>query len=1708
MQDLGKSVDTIKVYITNQNLDSSNPYYKQYFNPFEGGTIGNLSFPDTNTSGEGFTTTGNVYNVTLEASNNWSKELTITDSTTGDGYLPATYDGQECRYFIVEDNVPDGYSVTYSENNAEGLGLNSTGTLTAYNHKTSTSIQLIKQDQENRQPLEGAEFKIYRLASNQEGAVLLKGENDAPLYTVRTNASGASGLIPNLTLGCYAIVETQAPDHYRLPGEDDTIYIRVTPHGVERITKYDNRIPDKWPVRPNDSYVMVNATNSVITITVGNTPSGQPITLRKRVAEAYDSNKTALGGAEFVLYKLENYNNGSPMQKSEFGLLVDVDQFQSDKLTMVSRGASESYKGIFFRGYLPYGRYVLKETGAPDGYVLHDPIELWVKESDDDGKVLWYRDYQQGQADDVNWTRQKRGSDNTYSVYVDNTPTELSLTKQLSGDYPPVDSSTKLFTFHVVLSGTGLAQGQTYNLAWTGTARPSTVTEQQAASIVLPAAVNNEYTVDIKLVAGETVTIRKLPAGVTYTVSEINNPAGYSETTASQGGTKSGTIGDTLSSVTIKNKYTATGSTTLTAKKTFTNGSLANQTFQFWVTQVDALNSDTAVSRDAKLSTNPTNAFTSTAGNTTEQTVTLATINFTQADVGQDFFFKIEEVLPEGVSADNPIDPNTHIRYDTTPKWVKVSVADNGDGTLTITKTDASGATIAEDAPDAAFTNEQLGELQITKQILRNGTLNTDGTGTFYFAVYNAAYDASADPAMTPVATGSIQVTTGGTDSAHVPNLSFGTYYVYELTGENGTPIVSDNDGVHQPMNGITYLVKNSGTTTTVGSTAGTVTLQNDQETTTVTVDKKWFNGDTDITGTIQNASVTVQLKNGDTVIDQDVDRRAFGTNGNVTLPITTTDANTNEETTTWAYTWSNLPKYDSNGAEISYTVVETSAKVETDTELLKSGTSVTATQDSTNTTRFHLENRLHDRTYKVKKTWGEGQQPPEGAEIVITLGGTITVGETSTPVVLTDLGVSKITATLNGGQKNDQEAYTGDDTAEKQWEYEWTNLPKYDNDGHEITYSATETSYKINGVEISLTDYIPSNTTVDGYDVFTNKIPTTTFETTKAWVNSNNNTPPAGATITVTLYKGATAATATTAVSSIVLNGTADGTIVGGAWQQATGETTGTADAYEDSAWHAKWSNLPKYDEAGKPLVYVAKETAYTGYTPSYVKLSSTDTDTGNTTETDKDYALNSETITNTEEEITLRGSKTWYDDAVAGGARPADLEIKLFKVTTTGNPESETETELALQHEHENGYYYLTWEKPDNSNVWTYTITHLPKKDADGAIIKYRVKETVPTGYTAVNEYSDGQVDAETGNVTGADFTNIEWTNINVTKAWKKADGTDYVPAEAERTILFKVFYTYENENTVQQYTTEADDEDGNYTITYTQADGAIAASWSTVTLDKLPLYKVVSSVDSSSGQTVETVKKIAGYYAVEQNTEGKQYAVTYSTTYQDAQGTNQTVTGQTATAVTNGAITIINTNGKITVTKTFTGIDALPDDFTITASWPVADSQASSGDSGSGESAAASTKSIVLKATEDATGDTTGLTITRTKTDAVAAVPASGDTPAVDGIPASYTWTIEGLPIGTEVSFTESGYSVGGYTWAGTVKGPTDTAAKAGTSGKAKVTSEGETVAFTNTYAPGVELPATGGRGTLAFTLSGLALMMLAGVLMISRKRRNNR
>lgn len=95
--------------------------------------------------------------------------------------------------------------------------------------------------------------------------------------------------------------------------------------------------------------------------------------------------------------------------------------------------------------------------------------------------------------------------------------------------------------------------------------------------------------------------------------------------------------------------------------------------------------------------------------------------------------------------------------------------------------------------------------------------------------------------------------------------------------------------------------------------------------------------------------------------------------------------------------------------------------------------------------------------------------------------------------------------------------------------------------------------------------------------------------------------------------------------------------------------------------------------------------------------------------------------------------------------------------------------------------------------------------------------------------------------------------------------------------------------------------------------------------------------------------------------------------------------------------GLITVTNTKetpqtGSVQVTKTFEGIDAsqIPNDFTITATWEAEGTQ---------------TRNLTVSG-----GQQDGVTLTNNGT--------------------TYTWTIDGLPLGTTVTFAESNYGVEGY------------------------------------------------------------------------------
>ena len=105
----------------------------------------------------------------------------------------------------------------------------------------------------------------------------------------------------------------------------------------------------------------------------------------------------------------------------------------------------------------------------------------------------------------------------------------------------------------------------------------------------------------------------------------------------------------------------------------------------------------------------------------------------------------------------------------------------------------------------------------------------------------------------------------------------------------------------------------------------------------------------------------------------------------------------------------------------------------------------------------------------------------------------------------------------------------------------------------------------------------------------------------------------------------------------------------------------------------------------------------------------------------------------------VSIAGSKTWEDQSNKYGTRPEGITLT---VLADGTP-------LASQPA-------INWTK--TGDVWTYSVTGLPRyRTGTATDIDYTVVETAAAGYSPATDTTvSGAADSETGNVTGADFTN----------------------------------------------------------------------------------------------------------------------------------------------------------------------------------------------------------------------------------------------------------------------------------------------------------------------------------------------------------------
>ena len=431
----------------------------------------------------------------------------------------------------------------------------------------------------------------------------------------------------------------------------------------------------------------------------------------------------------------------------------------------------------------------------------------------------------------------------------------------------------------------------------------------------------------------------------------------------------------------------------------------------------------------------------------------------------------------------------------------------------------------------------------------------------------------------------------------------------------------------------------------------------------------------------------------------------------------------------TWIYKFTDLPKYE-NGKEIVYTVSE------------KEVDGYTTTIDGYNITNTY---KPETTTVTGTKTWKDNNNQD-------------------------GLRPESITVRLYA---NGEEVASTTATSESDWNYSFSNLPKYNN-GKKITYTITE-------------DVVAEYATkIEDFDIInTHKPGTTNIVGTKTWDDNNNQDGIRPERITVYLYangeqidkkvvtekngtwnyqftdlpkyeNGALIVYTvsekevdgyTTAIDGYNIINTLtnpettkiDATKV---WndnnnQDGIRPETITVTLYADNTitdkqlilskannWTGQFVDLDK-NKDGKAIVYTVKENEIEGYTTSI---------------SCKKTACTIENTLKNPEKITIEGEKIWEDNNNQDGTRPDKVTITLY-----GDGEK-INTAIA-----------------SNKTNWKYAFTDLDK-NKEGKAIVYTVKETPVTGYTT--------------KVDGFTITNTyapETTSITGTKTWKDNNNQD---------------------------------------------------------------------------------------------------------------------------------------------------------------------------------------------------------------------------------------------------------------------------------------------------------------------------------------------
>lgn len=662
--------------------------------------------------------------------------------------------------------------------------------------------------------------------------------------------------------------------------------------------------------------------------------------------------------AEFRLFK----EDGSPLIET----YVDHDDNDTVKYREYVRYSDED--GHIKFDHVPVGTYYIRETSVPEGYI----------------------------KDEATYTAKivvERNDDGTYSVhsYVlrNGTQTEQVLNTKQADITLSLDKKWKIGDTEVTPSAaTASFQLMRVKIVEETHTEPGTKTP---AVVKLQDKNGTSLCSDLSIEAGDTIKISGY---------KLNIPWGASEATDD-----------------VK-----LGSKTVGTLRTWNSGWNQNsQDITYTVTEEDITNGEVILKLNSKttgdFSSRPALSIESKGPEpdpvtvTTETTVTEAVETFDLPDENSWSKSFTKPLYDEHGKMYTYYFVETSNSEGTAPVYV------DGNGQVI---GDPSALAADEDTTQTIINKVENGSIEITKNLLKNGTASSL-TGTFYYAVYAEADVENGAPkeGTQPLRTGSITVgdDDNGTHSETI-QVPLGTYYVYELTGKGGTPIVESS---RQRIGERTYRVTGSGTSTAVGVTDGSAVFTNNYETVEKTATKSWSDN-TDhptIYFKLFYVSRGVDAEQGPVIEFVAVDSAEIKELSNGTTSVT----------------WNDLPKYDANGEEYTYIVKE---------YIKKNDEYIAAAPDG----YVKSENGL-----TVNNTKSEGYNPKTSYVGTKTWEDAANNGATRPDSLHVDLYA-------NGVKQEDCIAQwtkgTGD--AANIWTYTFSDLPVFDSNGVYIQYYAVET--------------------------------------------------------------------------------------------------------------------------------------------------------------------------------------------------------------------------------------------------------------------------------------------------------------------------------------------------------------------------------------------------------------------------------------------------------------------------------------------------------------------------------------------------------------------------------------------------------------------------------------------------------------------------